>query len=91
MVRLKHRYLLLQILYPSTSNTDKNPKTEHEYALQLHRPTPDTLTPPVLARAVRDAVGEMYGDWGVGKLGGSSGVGVGGTFFLVFSLRIHLF
>jgi hypothetical protein len=25
-------------------------------------------------------VGEMYGDWGVGKLGGSSGGGVGGEF-----------
>lgn len=77
MVRLKHRYLLLQILYPqppaASSNTDKTPKTEREYSLQLHRPTPDTLTPAALARAVRDAVGETYGDWGVGKLGGSVG------------------
>ncbi|KAK2754801.1 hypothetical protein FQN54_006694 [Arachnomyces sp. PD_36] len=80
MVRLKHRYLLLQILYPPSASptllkgAEKNAK---EYTLELHRPTPDTLTPALLARAVKDVVGEMYGDWGVGKLGGSSAGGIG--------------
>ncbi|KAF3490855.1 phosphatidylserine decarboxylase [Arthroderma uncinatum] len=31
----------------------------------------DALTPQALARMVREAVAEMFGDWGMGKLGGA--------------------
>ncbi|KKA24068.1 Rpp14 family [Rasamsonia emersonii CBS 393.64] len=71
MVRIKHRYLLIDILYPelsipsSTKITSPSLKTH----LQFHAPTPDALTPGLLAKMVREEVAEMFGDWGVGRLG----------------------
>ncbi|PGH17085.1 hypothetical protein AJ80_04958 [Polytolypa hystricis UAMH7299] len=90
MVRLKHRYLLVNILYPpdqqqqqiSTSNTaaaaDANANANADSALtqqllHIHRPTPDFLSPALLARMVRQGVAELFGDWGMGKCGGAGG------------------
>ncbi|KAJ5371391.1 uncharacterized protein N7496_007483 [Penicillium cataractarum] len=79
MVRLKNRYLLLDILYPD-STTWPSSKTgfsgPHAAQLAIHAPTSDALTPGLLAKMIREEVGEMYGDWGVGKLGGASAMGV---------------
>jgi ribonuclease P/MRP protein subunit POP5 len=77
MVRLKSRYLLIDILYPDpktwpTSNPSKPPNPQ----LAIHAPTSDTLTPGFLAKMVRETVSELYGDWGVGKLGGASAGGL---------------
>ncbi|KAL1960400.1 hypothetical protein VTO42DRAFT_7699 [Malbranchea cinnamomea] len=79
MVRIKHRYLLVNILYPPTgqsssfslSSKNNNTDWETQFHLQLCRPTTDALTPALLARMIRDAVDELYGDWGVGRLGGA--------------------
>ncbi|KAJ5690772.1 hypothetical protein N7462_005164 [Penicillium macrosclerotiorum] len=80
MVRLKNRYLLLDILYPdqSTWPSSKSPSSTGPQATQLaiHSPTSNALTPGLLAKMVREEVGEMYGDWGVGKLGGASASGI---------------
>ncbi|QSS63003.1 Rpp14 family protein [Histoplasma capsulatum] len=86
MVRLKHRYLLVDILYPPASVDATTPaKSKHTHSipnnakdihLLIHRPTTDTLTPQSLARAVREHVAEMFGDWGMGRLGGNSAGGV---------------
>ena len=84
MVRLKLRYLLVDILYPpsnvtSTVSTDqKRSKYEKQIHLQIHRPTSDELKPYVLARMVREKVAELFGDWGMGKLGGAGAGGVSG-------------
>ena len=73
MVRVKHRYLLLHILYPSpapspsssSSLSSSNPsKTNH--TLSIRRPTPRSLTPGLLLNLLRDAITELFGDWGVG-------------------------
>lgn len=77
MVRLKSRYLLIDILYPDpktwpTTNPSKPPNPQ----LAIHAPTSDTLTPGFLAKMVRETVSELYGDWGVGKLGGASAGGL---------------
>lgn len=81
MVRLKNRYLLLDILYPDSS-TWPSPESvsngPHAAQLAIHAPTSDALTPGLLAKMIREEVGEMYGDWGVGKLGGASATGVQG-------------
>jgi ribonuclease P/MRP protein subunit POP5 len=81
MVRLKNRYLLLDILYPD-STTWPSTKTvssgPHAAQIAIHAPTSDALTPGLLAKMIREEVGEMYGDWGVGKLGGASATGVQG-------------
>ncbi|PGH03482.1 ribonuclease P/MRP protein subunit POP5 [Blastomyces parvus] len=91
MVRFKHRYLLIDILYPPASHSDSIvdtstaakskhthtiPNNEKDIHLLIHRPTTDTLTPQSLARAVREHVAEMFGDWGMGRLGGSGAGGV---------------
>ena len=81
MVRLKQRYLLLDILYPdpstwpTTHRTPSNPTPPH---LRIHAPTADTLTPALLAKIIREQVSELFGDWGVGRLGGVNAGGVSG-------------
>jgi ribonuclease P/MRP protein subunit POP5 len=90
MVRIKNRYLLVNILYPpsasssSSSPTIAGPAQQNALDsntalyLKISRPTPDYLTAGLLARMVRDAVGEMYGDWGIGRLGGAGASGLSG-------------
>ncbi|KAL4882623.1 Rpp14/Pop5 family-domain-containing protein [Aspergillus karnatakaensis] len=81
MVRVKHRYLLIDILYPESSSSPrstsrKNKNNAEQAQLRIHAPTSDALTPSLLAKMVRDEVAEIFGDWGVGRLGG---VGAGGV------------
>ncbi|PWY62049.1 hypothetical protein BO83DRAFT_383597 [Aspergillus eucalypticola CBS 122712] len=98
MVRLKHRYILLDILYPdpstwpaatsrtknnnSNSNSNSNPqsKSKSQAQLQIHSPTSDALTPGLLAKMVREEVSLMFGDYGVGRLGGAGAGGISGMF-----------
>lgn len=90
MVRLKHRYLLVNIVYPPTGTDGAKPLSQQEGAasdaetqfhLQVHRPTPDAFTPKLLAQMIKTTVGEMFGDWGMGRLGGASAGSVSGSFF----------
>ncbi|KAL8906498.1 MAG: hypothetical protein Q9207_001984 [Kuettlingeria erythrocarpa] len=79
MVRIKHRYLLLNILYPGSYPKDEgashiNRKKISPGLLQFHRPTPDELTPQILARAIRDQILYLYGNYGYGIT--SSGLNV---------------
>ncbi|KAJ5227523.1 uncharacterized protein N7469_007529 [Penicillium citrinum] len=80
MVRLKNRYLLLDILYPDPKTWPSITKSTHNSAhsaqLAIHSPTSDALTPGLLAKMIREEVAELYGDWGVGKLGGASATGL---------------
>ncbi|KAI2872356.1 hypothetical protein CBS11852_10873 [Aspergillus niger] len=85
MVRLKHRYILLDILYPdpstwppAASRTNKNPlsKSKSQAQLQIHSPTSDALAPGLLAKMVREEVSLMFGDYGVGRLGGAGAGGI---------------
>ncbi|RHZ58218.1 uncharacterized protein CDV56_100110, partial [Aspergillus thermomutatus] len=84
MVRVKHRYLLLDILYPepsswptsSTAKTKSPSPSQADAQVRIHSPTSDALTPALLAKMVREEVAEIFGDWGVGRLGG---VGAGGV------------
>ncbi|KAL4977629.1 Rpp14/Pop5 family-domain-containing protein [Aspergillus desertorum] len=81
MVRLKHRYLLVEILYPdpasspSLSSATSLRNHSQQSQLRFRAPTSDALTPSLLAKMVRDEVALMFGDWGIGRLGG---VGAGG-------------
>ncbi|KAJ5539580.1 hypothetical protein N7513_007912 [Penicillium frequentans] len=80
MVRLKNRYLLIDILYPDPatwpSTTPKSTSTSTSAQLAIHSPTSDALTPGLLAKMIREEVSELYGDCGVGKLGGASAGGI---------------
>lgn len=67
MVRIKHRYLLINILFPEPQKDDKNiPEI-----IQFHRPTPDALTAQLLAQIIRENISLLYGDYGVGVTSGS--------------------
>ncbi|KAI9375513.1 Rpp14/Pop5 family-domain-containing protein [Aspergillus egyptiacus] len=78
MVRVKHRYLLIDILYPDPTSwpSSRKARDAKQAQLAIHAPTSDALTPSLLAKMVRDEVAEIFGDWGVGRLGG---VGAGGV------------
>ena len=83
MVRIKHRYLLVHILYP-----EPGPNTESRLGrtgqsvpdlVQIHRPSPDYLDPQLLVRAIKDQVQLLYGDYGIGLISTSlNGVWING-------------
>lgn len=74
MVRIKHRYLLINILYPGPSSTSTRAAPgadEIPDVVQFHAPTSDLLDQRLLAKMIREGVGELFGEWGVGMIGGS--------------------
>ncbi|THY31479.1 hypothetical protein D6D00_02245 [Aureobasidium pullulans] len=72
MVRLKHRYLLLNILYPD-AETPTKPSTDTElpHVISFRRPSSDKLNAQLLARIIRDGVAELFGDYGSGMIAAS--------------------
>ena len=81
MVRIKHRYLLVHILYPDPA--DPNAKSSSltlgknfPDLVQFHRPSPNDLTPQLFARAIKDQVLLLYGDYGLGLVTSSLYSGV---------------
>ena len=60
MVRVKERYLLVNILYPPEANGNVP-----ESVVQ-HRPTTERVTPPMLLKAIKAEVALMFGDYGAG-------------------------
>ena len=75
MVRLKHRYLLINILYPDSEDrsTTTQPKADEEipYLVQFRQPSSDRLDSKFLLRLIRDGVAELFGDYGSGMVVGS--------------------
>lgn len=71
MVRIKERYLLVNILYPSAIGT----KPGVPDVVVINQPTTDKLTAQALLRAIRDEVSSLFGDYGAGSIegGGLSG------------------
>lgn len=78
MVRIKHRYLLVNILYPESAQ-NASAKKASNHVVNIHRPSPDAVTPSLLARMLRECIAHMFGDWGMGKLGGATAWNVNGT------------
>lgn len=79
MVRIKHRYLLVNILYPEqeikswTAHTGSGKPLPH--LVQFRRPSPDDLSPQLMARSIKDQIALLYGDYGVGLTsGGLNGI-----------------
>ena len=69
MVRLKHRYLLVTFLYPSSLTG--LPKDSLPDIVQFNQPSSDQLTVPLLIKAIREGVAELFGDYGVGVVSNS--------------------
>lgn len=76
MVRIKERYLLVNIIYPP------EPATKHKSAVPSfvvqHQPTVENLTTQLLLKAIRNEIAQLFGDHGSGALGGS----LSGTLYL---------
>jgi len=64
MVRVKERYLLVNILYPEPSA--KKPNISHLVA--LNQPTTDDLTPSILKRAISSEIKNLFGCYGAGSV-----------------------
>ncbi|KAH7160272.1 Rpp14/Pop5 family-domain-containing protein [Dactylonectria estremocensis] len=72
MVRIKERYLLVNIVYapdPVRAAKDNVPQ-----CVVQHQPTLDRLTPQTLLKGIRAEVASLFGDYGSGALGGSISV-----------------
>jgi ribonuclease P/MRP protein subunit POP5 len=67
MVRVKHRYLLATFLYPGAveNASSKDPVPD---ILQFNQPSCDRLDVPLLLRAIREGVAELFGDYGAGVI-----------------------
>lgn len=73
MVRLKHRYLLVNLLYPSSNATTSDDIRLRKLpdCVQFRQPSSDQLTPQLLQSTIRNHLAHLYGDYGVGVVGSS--------------------
>jgi ribonuclease P/MRP protein subunit POP5 len=69
MVRLKNRYLLVNILYPDSQG--KLPSIKVPDIVSFNQPTTDDLTPSLLIKAIRAEVADLFGDYGSGAIADS--------------------
>lgn len=90
MVRIKNRYLLINILYPSES-----PKESRSHSTNLpnlvifHQPSPKGFNSDALRNSIRASVRDLFGDYGVGALGASLR-GMSPSILLVSPISTHL-
>ena len=69
MVRIKERYLLVNILYPP-HGPDKQ-KSDVPDLLLIRQPTSDRLKAQDLIRDVKAMVTQLFGDYGAGAVTGN--------------------
>lgn len=69
MVRLKNRYLLVNILYPGLENRPVDPKVPD--VVVFNQPTTDSLAPQALLRGIKAEVSNLFGDYGSGAIADS--------------------
>lgn len=67
MVRLKERYLLVNIIYPDAAGKGKGKSAVPDF-VAVNQPTTDTLTPGSLIRAIKAEVHALFGDYGSGTV-----------------------
>jgi ribonuclease P/MRP protein subunit POP5 len=72
MVRIKHRYLLLNILFPASFNSIPTSRSSsvQPSSLTFHSPTPPQFQAASLINLIRESVAELFGDYGVGTIAG---------------------
>jgi ribonuclease P/MRP protein subunit POP5 len=69
MVRLKNRYLLVNILYPELDDNPTNPKIPD--VVVFNQPTTDSLTSHALLKGIKTEVSNLFGDHGSGAISDS--------------------
>ncbi|KAG0653089.1 Ribonuclease P MRP subunit POP5 [Hyphodiscus hymeniophilus] len=71
MVRLKNRYLLVNILYPGLDNKNvdnKNVDPKIPDVVVFNQPTTDSLTTHALVKGIKTEVSNLFGDHGAGAI-----------------------
>lgn len=71
MVRIKYRYLLVNVLYPAPTPTSSKSEPQVPHIVQFRQPSSDRFDVKVLVRIIRDGVSELFGDYGAGMIGPS--------------------
>lgn len=66
MVRVKNRYLLVNILYPDSSGSFPSAKVPD--LVSFYQPTTDMLDAPLLIKAIREETSALFGDYGTGAV-----------------------
>jgi ribonuclease P/MRP protein subunit POP5 len=69
MVRIKERYLLVNIIYPPQEVKDGDSTVPN--LLVQHQPTIEHLTAGLLAKAIKEKVAILFGDYGAGAMEGT--------------------
>ncbi|KAK6462209.1 Rpp14/Pop5 family-domain-containing protein [Scheffersomyces coipomensis] len=73
MVRIKHRYILFEVLYPpSNPNHEefvKFSETQEDALLTLHQASPSSINARLIISTIRKSIQEHYGEHGVGAAG----------------------
>lgn len=69
MVRLKNRYLLVNILYPEID--DAQSKSKVPDLIAINQPTTNALTQHILLKHLRSQISELFGDYGSGAVSDS--------------------
>lgn len=73
MVRLKNRYLLVNILYPELEKTAILKSSGVPDVVAINQPTTNALTQHALLKGIRAQISELFGDYGSGAVSGSLG------------------
>lgn len=66
MVRLKNRYLLVNVLYPTIEKDQAGSKIPD--IVSFNQPTTNELTPQTLLKGIRAEVATLFGDFGSGAV-----------------------
>lgn len=66
MVRLKNRYLLVNILYPELDSQPNDPSIPD--VVVFNQPTTSSLTIPALLKGLKAEVEDLFGDYGSGAI-----------------------
>jgi len=66
MVRLKNRYLLVNILYPELE--DRQGRAKVPDVVEFNQPTTDAFTAGSLLKGLRAEIANMFGDYGSGAV-----------------------
>jgi ribonuclease P/MRP protein subunit POP5 len=69
MVRVKHRYLVVNILYPELEKGQRGIQVPD--IVTFHQPTTDALDSRALLKGLRDSASNLFGDYGSGAISGS--------------------
>lgn len=69
MVRLKQRYILIEILQPPTATADSDivegfTESPSRALLGIHRQSPKEINPKSITHTIRQTIQELYGDFG---------------------------